>query len=190
MSGYDLVNGAIKEDIDRYVKLSDYTLCVLRKYWRLHHNPRFIFPAGKTYEERHQATKPMDRGGVQKALKAIVSSTSIRKSISCHSFRHCYGAHLVEEGLNLRAIQNELGHTCPKTTALYTQLTETTQQNTHAYINSMVNRFLLALKNKKGVSDATLLTCLALPTRATGALWISNNRGTTVGIGRYYGMPY
>ncbi len=145
--------------VNRYVKLPDYTLCVLRKYWRSHHNPRLIFPAGKSHEERHQATKHMDRGGVQKAVKAIVSSRGIRKSISPHSFRHCYGAHLVEEGLNLRAIQNELGHTCPKTTALYTQLTDTTQQNTHAFINKMVSRLLVALKNNKGVNDATRLNC-------------------------------
>lgn len=140
---------------DRYVKLPDYTLSVLREYWCLHHNPRFIFPAGKTQAQRQQSTQAMDRGGVQKAVKVIVSSAGIHKSISVHSFRHCYGAHLVEEGLNLRAIQNELGHLSLKTTALYTQLTDTTQQNTHCYINRMVNRFLLALKNDKGVSDAT-----------------------------------
>jgi integrase/recombinase XerD len=51
----------------------------------------------------------------------------------------CYGAHLVEAGVNLRAIQHQMGHECPKTTALYTQLTETTQNNTGVRINGLID---------------------------------------------------
>jgi len=50
-------------------------------------------------------------------------------------------------GLNLRAIQTEMGHECPKTTALYTQLTETTQQNTRDIIDRMVERLSLTKVN-------------------------------------------
>jgi integrase/recombinase XerD len=60
--------------------------------------------------------------------------------------RHCYGAHLVEAGLNLRAIQHEMEHECPKTTALYTQLTDVTNRNTREVINRLVNRLKLKLK--------------------------------------------
>jgi integrase/recombinase XerD len=52
---------------------------------------------------------------------------------------------LVEAGLNLRAIQQEMGHECPKTTALYTQLTEVAHQNTSQLINRLVNRLKLKL---------------------------------------------
>ncbi len=125
---------------DRYV-----TLQALRKYWATHRHPQLIFPAGKNAAERCQANVHMDRGGVQKSFQVIVRSCGIHKRVTIHSLRHCYGAHLVEQGLNLRAIQTEMGHECPKTTALYTQLTKTTQQNASQLINRMVERLPLAL---------------------------------------------
>jgi site-specific recombinase XerD len=123
---------------DRFVFLPDRTLRLLRKYWASHRNPVFLFPRGKTNEHRSLATAPMDRGGLQKSIKVIVKSCGIHKRVTIHTFRHCYGAHLVESGVNLRAIQHQMGHECPKTTALYTQLTETTQNNTGARINGLI----------------------------------------------------
>jgi len=87
----------------------------------------------------------MDRGGLQKSFQVIVKDCGIRKRISIHSLRHCYGAHLVEAGLNLRAIQHEMGHESPKTTALYTQLTDVAQQHSDKLINALVNRLHLPL---------------------------------------------
>ena len=81
----------------------------------------------------------MDRGGLQKSVKTIVKNCGIHKHVTIHTFRHCYGAHLVEAGVNLRAIQHQMGHECPKTTALYTQLTEVTQRDTGAQINHLID---------------------------------------------------
>ena len=130
---------------DRFVTLPEVTLMALRQYWRTHRHSAFLFPAGKTPEDHRRAKVPMDRGGLQKSFKAIARSRNIHKQVTIHSLRHCYGAHLVEEGLNLRAIQHELGHECPKTTALYTQLTAPAQQNTVEIINSMVSRLSIKL---------------------------------------------
>lgn len=128
---------------DRFVTLPEVSLQALRAYWVTHRNPLFLFPNGKTAELRHGATKQMDRGGLQKSFKVIAKSCGIHKHVTPHSLRHSYGAHLVEAGLNLRAIQQEMGHECPKTTALYTQLTEVTHQNTSKVINRLVNRLKL-----------------------------------------------
>lgn len=130
---------------DRFVFLPDVTLKILRRYWATHRNPQFIFPTGKTDALRHQATSVMDRGGLQKSFKVIVRSCGINKRVTIHSLRHCYGAHLVELGLNLRAIQQEMGHECPKTTALYTQLTDVACQNTAQMINRLIARLRLKL---------------------------------------------
>ena len=130
---------------DRFVALPDIALQALRHYWTSHRNPSFLFPLGKNAEERYRAKKPMDRGGLQKSFQAIIQDCHIHKRITLHNLRHCCGTHLVEVGLNLRAIQALLGHECPKTTVLYTQLTQPVEQNTTQLINTMMGRLSLSL---------------------------------------------
>ena len=125
---------------DRFVTLPDATLMALRQYWTTHRHRRLLFPAGKTSAEQCRAKKPMERSGVQRSFKAIAQACNIHKQVTIHSLRHCYGTHLVEEGLNLRAIQKELGHENPRTTAIYTQLTDPVQQDAARLINTMVSR--------------------------------------------------
>lgn len=124
---------------DRYVTLPDLSLYALRKYWSTHKNRSWLFPEGKTAAQRHQAKKPMSRGGSQKSFKVIVLDCQIHKNITIHSLRHCYGAHLMAAGVHLRAIQHEMGHDSPKTTAVYTQLTEPAAQNAHCMVNDLIN---------------------------------------------------
>lgn len=128
---------------DRFVTLPEQTLIALRLYWKTHRNPSLLFPAGSTPKERHVAKKHMSTAGLQASFKVIIKSCNIHKKITVHNLRHCYGTHLVEQGLNLRAIQQEMGHECPKTTALYTQLTEPMQQQVAQIINSLVDRLSL-----------------------------------------------
>ena len=125
---------------DRFVTLPEATLQALRRYWVTHRHPHFLFPRGRAAEERRTASQPMDRSSLQKAFKVILQDCSIRKRVTPHTLRHCYGAHLVEAGINLRAIQQEMGHDCPKTTALYTQLTDVTQAGAEQRINRLVDR--------------------------------------------------
>jgi site-specific recombinase XerD len=110
-----------------------------------------LFPGGKDVQQRHRATKPMDRGGLQKSFRVIVLDCNIHKNISIHSLRHCYGAHLMAAGVHLRAIQHEMGHDSPKTTAVYTQLTEPAQQNAHRMINELVNALSLRFSEEDEV---------------------------------------
>jgi integrase len=128
---------------DRYVTLPLLTLEALRRYWSTHRHPQLLFPQGRTAQERHQADSPMSRGGLQKSFKAIVSDLGIRKHITVHSLRHCYGMLLTEAGVSLRAIQHEMGHQCPKTTALYTQLSTHTHTDTDKRINGLMARLRL-----------------------------------------------
>jgi integrase len=104
---------------------------------------RTVYRLGKRSADRHRAKVVMDRGGFQKSFKVIVASCQIHKQVTIHSLRHCYGTHLLKVGLNLRAIQREMGHGYPKTTALYTQLTEPVQQNTLEIINTLVDRLVI-----------------------------------------------
>lgn len=73
---------------DRLVVLPVATLASLRKYWITHKNSKLVFPAGKNATLRRSANVVMDRGGVQKAVKGILKTCRIHKSMSTHSFRH------------------------------------------------------------------------------------------------------
>lgn len=125
---------------DRYVTLPDATLGTLRQYWKSHRHPHFLFPRGRTAQERQAADTVMDRGGLQKSFKTIVRDVGIKKDITLHTLRHCYGTLLTEAGVGLRSIQQEMGHECPKTTALYTQLSRITEHDSSKQINGVMNK--------------------------------------------------
>ena len=108
---------------DRLVPLPQRTLVDLRQHWQTHRHERLIFPG-----IGQGRNSPMDKGGVQKALKRVLRDCRINKNISPHSLRHCYAAHLLEQGLDLRSLQQLLGHASLNTTARYTQLTKVKQR--------------------------------------------------------------
>lgn len=123
---------------DRFVPLPGLTLAALRACWRRHRHPRWLFPAPTPDPSR--APRPMDRGGVQAALKAALAELGIARRLSVHSLRHSYATHLLEAGVDLRQIQTLLGHASPVTTARYTQLTEAGGANTRACLNRLMAR--------------------------------------------------
>jgi len=110
---------------DRYVPLPHATLDLLETYWRTHRNRTLLFPNLNGAAVRiANTTRTMDRGGVQGALKAALRDCGIRRPVTVHTLRHSYATHLLEAGVNLRIIQQYLGHSSPATTAIYTHLTE------------------------------------------------------------------
>lgn len=62
--------------------------------------------------------------GLQKAVKAAVDKAGITKRVSCHTFRHCFATHLLENGVNIRVVQEVMGHADVKTTEIYTHVME------------------------------------------------------------------
>lgn len=124
---------------DRYVPLPAKTLAVLRDYWATHRNPVWLFPAQARNRQRAAtATQPMTKSGVQAALRHGVRQLKLRKSIHLHTLRHSYATHLLEAGVNLRLIQQYLGHRSLQTTMVYLHLTSQGQEQARAAIERLM----------------------------------------------------
>ena len=66
----------------------------------------------------------MLESGLQKAVKVAVDWAGITKRVGCHTFRHCFATHLFENGVNIRVVQELMGHADVKTTEIYTHVME------------------------------------------------------------------
>jgi integrase/recombinase XerD len=124
---------------DRYVPLPHKTLQILREYWATHRNPRLIFPKlGRSGKEGPSATAPMNNTSVQGALRRTLAPLCIKKRVSIHTLRHSYTTHLLEAGVNIRRIQQYLGHSSLNTTMVYLHLTTQGHQRAYGIINELM----------------------------------------------------
>ena len=115
---------AAKGNKDRYVPLPPETLALLGECWKSHRNPTFLFPCvGRGGVHGGGADKPVPISTVQQAFRKAMLAAGVTKDAHVHTLRHSYATHLLETQVNLRQIQDWLGHHSPKTTAVYTHLT-------------------------------------------------------------------
>ena len=133
-----------KRGKDRYVSLPDGTLALLRTHWRTHRNPQWLFPAPRAGARVHApavpSATPITRSCLQSAFVRAVTQSGVHKRAHVHTLRHSYATHLLEAGVNLRLIQDYLGHTSPSTTAIYLHLTRELRDGALEPINSLMQR--------------------------------------------------
>ncbi|MDF0719005.1 MULTISPECIES: site-specific tyrosine recombinase XerD [Chryseobacterium group] len=111
-----------KGDKSRFVPLADYTTRLIRDYIR---NVRSQYKINKKFEDvlfLNSRGSAMSRVIVFIIIKELTEKAGISKRISPHTFRHSFATHLLQNGADLRYIQEMLGHSSITTTEIYTHL--------------------------------------------------------------------
>ncbi len=106
---------------DRIVPLSDKVILTLREYYKIFKPKIWLFEGqfGGKYSEK----------SLDNVLKQSTQKAKITKPVSLHWLRHSYATHLLENGTDLRYIQEILGHNSSKTTEIYTHVSTKSLQN-------------------------------------------------------------
>ncbi|WP_310991697.1 site-specific tyrosine recombinase XerD [Aequorivita marina] len=130
--GFIKVTG--KGDKQRLVPIGPITekyITIYRNEVRIHQK---IDPQAKDTLFLNRRGKPLTRAMIFTIVKRLAKSAGIQKNISPHTFRHSFATHLLENGADLRAIQQMLGHESITTTEIYTHLDR-------KHLTEVINRY-------------------------------------------------
>jgi integron integrase len=86
---------------------------------------QYVFPSEQlTVDPRSGETRRhhLDESGLQKAVRAAARAAGLDKRVTCHTFRHSFATHLLENRYDIRTVQELLGHKDVRTTMIYTHV--------------------------------------------------------------------
>ncbi len=130
----DFINGVVKVlgkgDKERIVPVGDEALRLLQMY--LDNSRKNILGIRESdYLFISKKGSMLNRKSVWRLLKNYVDKSNIKKNITPHTLRHSFATHLLENGADLRSVQELLGHIDISTTQVYTHLAKSKLQNIH-----------------------------------------------------------
>lgn len=121
---------------DRYTVLSSAALSLLEHYLQEHAVGRYLFP-GDAQEDNYD--RPITPRSLQYAFERALRRSGITKKATVHTLRHSFATHLLEQGTDLRYIQELLGHASPKTTEIYTHVSIKDVRRIQSPLDRMLN---------------------------------------------------
>jgi integron integrase len=86
---------------------------------------QYVFPAPQPSIDPRSGVRRrhhLDPSGLQKAVGAAIRKLGIQKHAGCHTFRHSFATHLLADGVDIRTVQELLGHEDVRTTQIYTHV--------------------------------------------------------------------
>jgi integrase/recombinase XerD len=116
---------------DRYTILSKKALETLRDYYRQERPKHYLF------ESSMRKGLPLSDRTLEHIVKNNLIKAGIKKNASFHTLRHCFATHLLEKGVNLRVIQQFMGHNSIKTTSTYLHLANISPGSVVSPLDSM-----------------------------------------------------
>ncbi len=118
---------------DRYTLLSTITLDLLRQYFKIYKPGYWLF------EGQNKKDHITDRS-IQKVFERAAFKAGVKKKVSVHTLRHSFATHLLDNGTNLRYIQELLGHASPTTTERYTHVSEMSFAKIQSPLDRIMNK--------------------------------------------------
>lgn len=113
---------------ERVVPVNEYTLGTIKKYIE-ELRPEILNKRTSHFLFLRKGGKPMTRQRVFQLVKKY--SKGLSSTVSPHTLRHCFASHLLDGGVDLRALQKMLGHTDISTTQIYTKVTPDRLRKVH-----------------------------------------------------------
>mgnify|MGYP000706260048 FL=1 len=113
---------------ERIVPVNDYAIRYLKEYID-NYRPELVKNEINNYIFLNNHGRMLTRQGIFKMIKNYAALKNIKKTIGPHTLRHTFATHLLENGADLRVIQELLGHSDISTTQIYTHLTKEALHN-------------------------------------------------------------
>ena len=123
-----------KGNKERFVPINLYTIKIINIYKKLVRSKVNIQKGYEDFIFLNRRGRKLTRNMVFLIIKDLVEKAGIHKKVSPHTFRHSFATHLLENGADLRAIQQMLGHESITTTEIYLNLDK-------RYLKSIVEKF-------------------------------------------------